>query len=290
MDKDDRLKRKLFYILWNASKLNLEMLEGFVEIDNILKHSTFTHNRYSLEDIQRAVNTDPEHRFLLTQSNEGNFKIRFNPEYKFPKPENYNEKELAKKDKSLQTAMAFYLRHVDLEQMSDDGYITVDNLLGLQYFYEKKITLEDIKRAVNCKEVQRCALVKCEGKFKIKALHGHTIPRLRDWCFKNWEENTSITEICSKCLYSTWEDIKVHGFRKENAFHAFFFLRPQRKGYDAKKDVIIYIDAGRARKDGAKFYNVPENKMIATQGIGEGIGVKYFRRVIDIQSGQKIVF
>jgi RNA:NAD 2'-phosphotransferase (TPT1/KptA family) len=198
---------------------------------------------------------------------------------------------MAKKDESLLTTMAFYLRHVDLGQMSDDGFIDVDNLLRLELFSEKKITFEDIQRAVNCKEVRRYALVKCEGKYKIKAIYGHGIPRLRNWCFENWEENTSITEICSKCQYSTWEDIKVRGFRKEYESHAFFFLRPQHKGCDTKKDVIIYIDAGHARKDGAKFYNVPENMMIATKGIGElGVGVKYFRRVIDIQSGEKIIF
>jgi RNA:NAD 2'-phosphotransferase (TPT1/KptA family) len=54
------------------------------------------------------------------------------------------------------------------------------------------------------------------------------------------------------------------------------------------REIEILIDAVAARKDGIKFFQVPENPIIVSEGQGSGIPLKYFIRVVDRATGEVI--
>ncbi|KAI7900447.1 phosphotransferase KptA/Tpt1 [Cokeromyces recurvatus] len=194
----------------------------------------------------------------------------------------------------LSKLLSYILRHGAVKeklQISTDGYIAVNDLLGHSKF--KKVTFEQIRYVVDTNDKKRYELSELpptSNNWFIRASQGHSI--------KSIDSNELLEEITDKidtCVIhgtnlQAWQHIKEKGLSKMNRNHIHFAVGlpgdPNVKsGIRKTSEIFIYIDTEKARQDGIIFYR-SKNHVILSNGIEGIIAPKYFKKVIDKEGKQ----
>ncbi|EPS72620.1 hypothetical protein M569_02136, partial [Genlisea aurea] len=195
------------------------------------------------------------------------------------------------------------LRHMASElklEISNDGFVDVQDLLklNLKTFANLPLrshTVDDIREAVRKDNKQRFSLIEENGKLLIRANQGHTITTV--------ETESLLSRILSPeeipvCVHGTYkknlESILSVGLKRMKRLHVHFSSGLPTDGEvisGMRRDVnvLIFLDVGKALKDGMKLY-VSDNRVILTEGFDGIVPVKYFLKIESWPKRQPIPF
>jgi len=149
-------------------------------------------------------------------------------------------------------------------------------------------TIDDIKRVVKNNNKQRFTLQSNNGILEIKANQGHSIAKINKLSLKilDWID----FDIIHGTYFKYWPKIKIEGLSRVKRNHIHFakglnFIN----GLRQNADLFIYIDFGKAKRDGLIFLK-SENDVVLCAGNSEGfIETKYFLKVIT-RNGETLNF
>lgn len=209
----------------------------------------------------------------------------------------------ADKIDALGRLLSRVLRHMAVElglNMRSDGYVKVDDLmkLDIKTFANiplKSHTIDDIREAVRRDNKQRHGLLEENGELLIRANQGHTI--------KTVESESLLKPILSAeeapvCVHGTYkrnlESILKSGLKRMERLHVHFSSGMPTDGEvisGMRRDVniMIFLDVGKALKEGMKFY-LSENKVILTEGFNGIVPVKYIMKIETWPGRQPVPF
>ncbi|KAI3940030.1 hypothetical protein MKW98_029806, partial [Papaver atlanticum] len=195
------------------------------------------------------------------------------------------------------------LRHMAEElglNMRSDGYVKVNDLLKLDMktfanIPLKSHTIDDIREAVRRDNKQRHGLLEENGELLIRANQGQTI--------KIVESESLLKPILSAeeapvCVHGTYkrnlESILKNGLKRMERLHVHFSSGMPTDGEvisGMRRDVniMIFLDVGKALKEGMKFY-ISENQVILTEGFNGIVPVKYIMKIETWPGRQPVPF
>jgi len=199
-------------------------------------------------------------------------------------------------NRSLSKALSKVLRHQAVNQglnVRPDGYVKVEEILGLQQF--KQYNLEDLQQVTVNNDKQRFKLLEEDGKYFIRANQGHSMPGVVDPTLL-LNSVTSPDEIRT-CIHGTnwkaWESIKTEGLSRMKRNHIHFACgKPDKNvisGMRYSSKVHIYIDTVAALEAGIDFF-ISDNGVILSPGVKETgiLPAKYFSKVVEAETGSII--
>jgi RNA:NAD 2'-phosphotransferase (TPT1/KptA family) len=286
----------LFETLVQARKLDLVIHEmTCIDCNDFLQIPAIKEAQIKLEDIERLLSkTGKPHigKYSFVRYESGLCHIRsnafFTPSEREAKVGPADQRH-SKQDLDICTSMGDLLRHkTGWARMSDDGFVDLDLLLKQLPMKTYHSNVDDIKRILSMEAYTRYVLIEYEpGRFKIKATHGHTIPKIMAWNWANWQLETKLQILAHGCTFPTWNRLNKKGFQNIGRV-VFYSIASNDEVMKLEKEIEIWIDAVAAREDGVKFFVVPENKLIVTEGHMGRLARKYFIKVVDRVSGEVI--
>jgi RNA:NAD 2'-phosphotransferase (TPT1/KptA family) len=295
-DRIDPKDKLLFDVLDLVSSLDLAGSgTDFINCNDLLQSPDIKEAQFQLEDIERILNNPVNPlcgKYIFVRYESGLCRIRKNVYFTMGTKKvkvRYADQSYSDRDLAIAKAIGYHLRHkIGWAAMSADGFVKVDVLLKEIPLKKHDCNMDDVKRIVSLEEYPRYALIEYDpGRFKIKATHGHSIPQMMAWNWANWKLETKLQVMAHRCNYPTWSKLCQNGFGKKDRT-TFNFIDPNDKDTKITREIEILIDAAAAREDGIKFFMVPENQLIITEGLEGGLPLKYFIKVVDRASGEVI--
>jgi RNA:NAD 2'-phosphotransferase (TPT1/KptA family) len=278
------MRKALFETLDQAEKLNLfKKQKSFINCNDLLQIPAIKEAQIELQDIEKLLSIYGRYNFVRYES--GLCLIRSNAQ------DESADQWMSDRDYAILKDFRYQLRHKTTwtqMQMSADGFVEVNLLLNVfKQMKKQHCNIDDIKRILSLEEYPRFALIEYNpGRFKIKANHGHSIQRINAWNWAHWKLETKMQVLAYRCNYPQWTKLRKNGWKKDR--NTFNFIDPNDKVTKITREIEISIDAVAAREDGIKFFVVPENDLIVTEGLKGRFPLKYFIKAVDRASGEII--
>ena len=192
--------------------------------------------------------------------------------------------------------LVYILRHTGQKfglKFRDDGFIEVNELLKFHKF--EGVTLEQIKEIVNTNDKKRFQLIEENNKWFIRAVQGHSI-NFKNINYKKITKNMIANNEIPMAVHGTYKkflnSIKKNGLNKMKRTHIHFALglatdKNVISGMRSSSEVLIYLNMEKCLEDGIELL-LSENNVILTNGINGIIEPKYFKKIVDAKTGEKI--
>jgi RNA:NAD 2'-phosphotransferase (TPT1/KptA family) len=294
---DDSMHKVLFEVL--DQELGRAKTEtDSIDCNDLLQIPSVNQAQIKLEDIERILtNTDDPScdKYIFLPYENGLCLIKKN--YNFTSADRKvkfknNEKWFSDRVDAIDSALTYHLRHnIRLNTMTADGFVNIVEILRLPQMKKNNCTIEDLKIILSQQAAySHSSYVMIEdeqNRYKIRATHGHSIPKVMAWNWANWKCETKLPILAHRCNYSTWAKLRHDGFEKSKR-KSISFNDPEDKQVKYRREVEIWIDAVAAREDGVKFFQVPENPFIISELLADGLPLRYFLKVFDRKTGEII--
>ncbi|KAF8159821.1 KptA family-domain-containing protein [Crassisporium funariophilum] len=193
----------------------------------------------------------------------------------------------------------WFLRYAARElgyRILPDGYVRVSDIMGYDWFRNRKITFHEFKEFVENDPMQRFEMVLrpdmvdgvLEDVWSVRVKYGHTIPGVRH-STKRITRADRLNMVVYKTHVADWENIRLHGIREgpdDSLIHLsqkpgsdIFFYGVPRHG----KVLCITIDAEKAAKSGVKFFHTDDVELIATGGHNGAIPLEAIKSAVELE-------
>lgn len=200
---------------------------------------------------------------------------------------------------ALSKLLSWVLRHGANElnvPIDSNGFIDVDDLLRLRQFTVKNYTLCDIKFVVANDRKSRFALIESNGCIKIKANQGHSMRTVVDLSLNPVTSPTPFPIVVHGTFRKHWSSILATGLRCMNRVHIHFATTQKWtptttagiSGLRENCEILIYCNLPLALADGIQFW-ISDNRVLLTSGVNGVLPVKYFLKVIDRKSRNRML-
>jgi RNA:NAD 2'-phosphotransferase (TPT1/KptA family) len=290
---DDSMHKVLFEVL-NQELGRAKTETDSIDCNDLLQIPSVNQAQIKLEDIERILSNtaDPScDKYIFLPYESGLCLIKKKTADRKVKYEN-DEKWFSDRVDAIDKALTYHLRHnMRLKTMTADGFVNIDEIFRLPQMKKNNCTIEDLKMILSQKEAYlypRYVVIEDEqNRYKIRAIHGHSIPKVMAWNWANWKCETKLPILARRCNYPKWAKLRHNGFEKLKR-KSISFIDPEDKQVKYHREVEIWIDAVAARKDGVKFFQVPENPYIISELLADGLPLRYFLKVFDRKTGDVI--
>lgn len=195
--------------------------------------------------------------------------------------------------KKLSKCMSWLLRHGLLDDIGEDGYVTMNILLKNLRDKEKEqklppITEELVEMIVKDSDKQRFKIIDRDGVKMIRASQGHSIKKVKTLLLlEEIDKDFTKDKIFVHGTYrKNLESIKATGLSKcsRNHIHLTTGLPDDGtviSGMRGNCNVIIYVDVAKAMDNGLKFY-LSDNGVVLSEGDDNGfIPSEFFEKIVD---------
>ncbi len=180
------------------------------------------------------------------------------------------------------------LRHKIIEynlNIDKNGYVKLDDVLGLNFKEFDNITIDDVKNIVDTNEKKRLELLTKDNVVYIRATQGHSndIGKMIDdnLALEKINIDTPITHIYHGTQTKYVDSIMKSGLSKMSRKHIHFVETIDRKkqvsGFKMCSDAILYVDIKECISNGIVFYK-SSNNVILTEGLNGVIPAKYIKK------------
>jgi len=219
----------------------------------------------------------------------------------------------------LSKKLSWILRHGAGElglHMDKEGFVSISELLNTRMLKDKQVTLMDIQKLAEVDKKQRYAIKSepnpnananeassSETKYWIRANQGHSLKSegtieldfehlLKDLTIAEIEQKKWTEVICHGTnLQALKEILKSRGLNRMSRTHIHFSCGDSldgdvKSGMRSDCELLIYVDAIQAIKDGVRF-QISTNNVILSSGDNQGfVDLKYIWKIAKFAHGK----